>query len=166
VKQVAAAFALPVLTSWQQQVLQTAVSLIGYPYVWGGDDEKVEPGFDCSGLVWRVYKLASYPGAPQLADTLQGRSAAAMAGEVPKAARTAIADLQPGDVLFFGHGPKSKPTQIDHTALYLGNGWLIEASNQGVSLGQLDWYRTSFAWARSPLAEAGLEDAAPAAPSP
>jgi cell wall-associated NlpC family hydrolase len=89
-----------------------------------------------------------------------------MAGEVPKAARTAIADLQPGDVLFFGHGPKSKPTQIDHTALYLGNGWLIEASNQGVSLGQLDWYRTSFAWARNPLAEAGLEDAAPAAPSP
>ena len=48
---------MPALTPQQQEVLRTAVSLIGYPYVWGGDDEKIEPGFDCSGLVWRVFKL-------------------------------------------------------------------------------------------------------------
>jgi cell wall-associated NlpC family hydrolase len=166
VQQLAATFALPVLTAWQQQVLQTAVSLIGYPYVWGGDDETVEPGFDCSGLVWRVYKLASYSEAPQLADTLKGRTAAAMAGEVPKTERIAIADLQPGDVLFIGHGPKSKPAQINHAAIYLGNGWLIESSGQGVALGQLDWYRKSFAWGRRPLAEAGLEGVTSSAPSP
>ncbi len=159
VEQVAASFSLPVLGRWQQQILQTAVSLIGYPYVLGGDDERLEPGFDCSGLIWRVYKLASYPGADGLGDTLGGRTAAAMAAEVTKAERIGIADLQPGDVLFFGPGRKSKPSQIDHASLYLGNGWLIEASGQGVSLGQLDWYRQTFAWARRPLAEAGLEPA-------
>jgi len=48
-------------------------------------------------------------------------------------------------LLFFGHGPKSKPPRSNHTAIYLGNGWLIEASTRGVALGQLDWYRKSFA---------------------
>jgi cell wall-associated NlpC family hydrolase len=155
----AAGFSLPQLTQLQQQVLRTAVSLIGYPYVWGGDDERTEPGFDCSGFVWRVFKLASYPDAPALGDTLQGRTAAQMAGEVPKSERIAAADLQPADVLFAGKGPRSRPTQIGHTAIYLGNGWLIESSGQGVALGRLDWYAKTFAWARRPLAEAGLEAA-------
>src|SRR6059058_5964586 len=29
-------FSLPPLDPWQQRILQTAVNLIGYPYVWGG----------------------------------------------------------------------------------------------------------------------------------
>jgi cell wall-associated NlpC family hydrolase len=38
----AAAFELPLYTPWQRKVLQTAVNLIGYPYVWGGTG--LEPG--------------------------------------------------------------------------------------------------------------------------
>ena len=74
---------------------------------------------------------------------------------MPRSERIRRDDLQPGDVLFFGVGPRSKPAQIDHTAIYLGNGWLIESSGQGVSLAPLDWYAKTFAWARRPLAEAG-----------
>jgi cell wall-associated NlpC family hydrolase len=160
VQGLATAFALPALTPLQQEVLRTPVSLIGYPYVWGGQDEHVEPGFDCSGLVWRTFKLVSYPDAPGLTTVFAGRTAAAMAGEVSRSKRIGVKKLEPGDVVFFGLGPRSKPAQIGHTAIYLGNGWIIEASGQGVSLGSMSWYTKSFAWARRPLAEAGLEPAA------
>jgi cell wall-associated NlpC family hydrolase len=154
VRSIAPTFVVPALTSQQQEVLHTAFSLIGYPYVWGGDDEKIEPGFDCSGLVWRVFKLQAYADMPGLPDTIQGRTAAQMAGEIPRADRIHLADLQPGDVMFFGpKGRHSKAATIDHTAIYVGNGWLVESSGQGVSLGRIDWFTQRFAWARRPLAE-------------
>ena len=82
----------------------------------------------------------------------------AMSGEVPKADRVGLDDLEPADVLFFGsRGPKSKPVQVNHTGIYLGNGWFIHSSDYGVALATLTgWYRQEFAWARRPLAEAGL----------
>ena len=81
-----------------------------------------------------------------------------MSGEVPEAARIAFDDLEPADVLFFGaRGPKSKPAQVDHTGIYLGNGWFIHSSGYGVAVARLDgWYASSFAWARRPLTEAKL----------
>jgi cell wall-associated NlpC family hydrolase len=159
-------FELPQLTPWQRQILRTAVSFIGYPYVWGGTSEKPQAplgmqtpgGFDCSGFIWRVYKVQTYAGAPQLNQTIRGRTTMQMSGEVPKAARIPLNALEPGDVLFFGaRGPKSKPAQINHTGIYLGNDWFIHSSGYGVALAELDgWYRSGYAWARSPLAEAGL----------
>jgi cell wall-associated NlpC family hydrolase len=131
-------FRLPALTSQQQGLLRTAVSLIGYPYVWGGEDEKTEIGFDCSGYVLRVFRGVA---------TIQGRTAAQMA-TVPRNERIGIKRLEPGDVLFFGNG--RRPAQIGHTAIYLGNDWLIESSGQGVSLGLLSWKTKTFAWATDP----------------
>jgi cell wall-associated NlpC family hydrolase len=155
VRSIAPTFVVPALSAQQQEVLRTAVSLVGYPYVRGGDDENAEPGFDCSGLLWRVFKLASYPDAPNLAATIQGRTSAQMAGETPRSERIKLADLQPGDVMFFGpRGRRSKTRQIDHASIFIGNGWLIESSGQGVSLGRLDWYTSRFAWASRPLDEA------------
>jgi hypothetical protein len=46
-QEASAAFALPALTPWQRRILRTAVSFVGYPYVWGGEDERTERGFDC-----------------------------------------------------------------------------------------------------------------------
>ena len=118
-------------------------------------------GFDCSGFVWRVYKLQAYANEGGLADTLQGRTTYAMSGEVPKSKRIALAKLQPADVIFFGAaGPKSKPAQVDHMGIYLGNGWLIQSSRFGVAIAPLTgWYEQRFAWGRRPLAEAGLVSA-------
>ena len=81
-----------------------------------------------------------------------------MSGEVPRSKRIPLAKLQPADVLFFGaHGPRSKPAEVDHTGIYLGNGWFIHSSGYGVAVAQLQgWYQQRFAWARRPLAEAGL----------
>jgi len=169
VRELAASFVLPALTSWQTKVLKTAVRFIGYPYVWGGESEfpqsplwpfgpQVHGGFDCSGFVWRVYKLQAYPGGSALAGTLKGRTTFAMSGEVPSAKRIPFARLKPADVLFWGAaGPRSKPAQVDHTGIYLGDGWFIHSSGNGVALAPLSgWYKQRFAWARRPLAEAKL----------
>jgi cell wall-associated NlpC family hydrolase len=167
VKSEAQTFTLPAVTSWQAVVLQTAVRFIGYPYVWGGTSEQpqapfgadVPGGFDCSGFIWRVFKLGGYAGGEGLAGTLRGRTTYAMSGEVARGKRIGRAALEPADVLFFGeHGPRSKPAEVDHAGIYLGNGWFIQAGVTGVTLIPLasPWYDARFAWARRPLAEAGL----------
>jgi cell wall-associated NlpC family hydrolase len=166
VQDLAASLVLPALTPWQKKVLTTAVRFIGYPYVWGGESEfpespfgpQVHGGFDCSGLVWRVYKVEQYADGGTLADMLQGRTTYAMSGEVPAAKRITFAKLQPADVIFFGaKGPTSKAAQIDHMGLYLGNNWFIHSSRYGVAVTTLSgWYEKRFAWGRRPLAEAGL----------
>src|SRR4051812_4113615 len=156
VKEAAASFQLPALTTWQRQILATAFSYVGYPYVRGGTGDG-SAGFDCSGFVWQVYRLTTYPDEGDLAGVLRGRTTTELSGEVPRAQRIAAAALEPGDVMFFGRGPRSKPAQIEHAAIYLGNGWLVQSSGYGVALAPFDgWYRSSFAWARRPLAEAGL----------
>ena len=136
------------------------------PYIWGGEsDGQAAPfgvpsrgGYDCSGFVWRVYKLQWYAGAASLPSTLRGRTTYQMSGEVPASRRIAFAKLQPADVIFFGdRGPRSRPEQVGHVGIYMGNGWFIHSSGYGVALAQLDgWYRSEFAWGRRPLTEAGL----------
>jgi cell wall-associated NlpC family hydrolase len=162
----AQSFELPDVTTWQRRILRVAVSFVGYPYVWGGTSEHAQTplgaatpgGFDCSGFVWRVYKLQTYAGAPQLSGVLRGRTTMAMSGEVARSARVGIHDLEPADILFFGsRGAKSKPAQVDHAAIYVGNGWFVHSSGDGVALARLDgWYAPRFAWARRPLTEAKL----------
>jgi cell wall-associated NlpC family hydrolase len=168
-QELASTFVLPVLTPWQKQVLTTAVRFIGYPYIWGGESEttsspygpQAHGGFDCSGFVWRVYKLQAYPNGGKLADVLKGRTTYAMSGEVGAAKRISLAKLQPADVVFFGAGgTKSKPAQVNHMGLYLGSGWFIHSSGFGVAIEPLTgWYAKRFAWGRRPLAEAGLVSA-------
>lgn len=167
VQQAADSFTLPALTTWQRRLLASAVHYVGYPYVWGGTSPWAESdfgvpargGFDCSGFVWRVVKLTSYPGERGLASVLRGRTTYQMSGEVPRSARIPIGKLQPADVMFFGgKGPRSSPGIVDHTALYLGNGWFVQSSDQGVTLLPFSgWWTQYFAWGRRPLREAGLE---------
>jgi hypothetical protein len=159
---------LPGLTDPQRQVLKRAVSFVGWPYIWGGTSEERQQlwqgrplpgGFDCSGFIWRVFKLEPFPGASALATVLRGRTTYEMSGEVPPTQRIKkLENLQPGDVIFQGAlGPRSKPAQVDHAAIYLGGGWFVHSSGNGTTLHPLEgWYRDRFAWARRPLREAAL----------
>ena len=166
VDEVARAFTLPSLSPWQTRVLKVAVSYIGFPYVWGGTSPVSESpfgvqahgGFDCSGFVWRIFKLQPYAGGAALPATLKGRTTFAMSGEVASAKRIPSSRLKPADLLFWGtSGPRSKPAQVDHAGIYLGGGWFIHSSRYGVALAQISgWYKQRFAWARRPLAEASL----------
>ena len=166
VRQTLEAFAFPELTVWQQTVLTRALRLVGSPYVWAGTSEKPQQlfgqvlpgGFDCSGFVWRVYKLEPFEGAPGLGATLEGRTTYAMSGEMARSKRIALERLQPGDLVFFGsRGPRSKPTEVGHMGIYVGSGWMAHSSDRGTTLAPMTgWYEPRFAWGRSPLAEAGL----------
>jgi cell wall-associated NlpC family hydrolase len=171
--QLSASFSVPELDDWQRAVLGRALRFVGYPYVWSGTSETTQKlwsgtalggwvtapgGFDCSGFVWRVYKAKPFAGAPELGDILKGRTTFAMSGEVEKDARIGIEALEPGDVIFFGsRGALSKPAEVGHTGIYVGNGWFVHSSSAGVTLQPLEgWYTKTFAWARRPLREAGL----------
>jgi cell wall-associated NlpC family hydrolase len=166
VEDASAEFELPPYTPWQRKVLQTAVNLIGYPYVWGGMSPAAQTllgvasrgGFDCSGFVWRVFKLHPYSHGEALAQTLRGRTAAQMAAEVPGARRISLEQLEPGDVMFFGRGGRrARAAVIDHAGVYLGGNWMIHSSRYGVALAPVaGWYAERFAWGRRPLTEAGL----------
>ncbi len=161
-----ASFDLPELTTWQRRVLTRAVFFVGFPYVWGGTSEHTQTlfgvtsrgGFDCSGFAWRIYRLETYSGAPQLRNTLRARTASAMAGEVPSTARIRRARLQPGDLVFFSErGTKARPAEVSHMGIYVGRGWFVHSSSQGTTLTTLTgWYADRFAWGRRPLREAGL----------
>jgi cell wall-associated NlpC family hydrolase len=167
-RETAASFALPQLTVWQRRVLRRAVKFVGYPYIWGGTFERTQTfsgvpsrgGFDCSGFVWRVYKLERFRarGGAALLGVLRGRTTYQMSGEVGRRKRVGFERLAPADVIFFGdRGPASRPAQVGHMGMYLGGGWFIHSSGQGVTLLPLaNWYADTFAWARRPLREAGL----------
>lgn len=162
----AASLAVPELSDWQRVVLSRALRFVGFPYVWGGYSEGnqapfgtlVSGGFDCSGLIWRVYKTEPFSDAPSLGESIEGRTTYTMSGEVRRRQRIPAGEIQPGDILFFGpRGRKSKPREIGHSAIYLGGGWFVHASRHGTTIHPLTgWYGETLAWARRPLAEAGL----------
>lgn len=96
-------------------VLRAAMSRLGMPYVWGGAGPTV---FDCSGLVQWSFARAGVVMPRVAADqALTGPS-------VP------VSQLQPGDLLFY-HTDPSAPTYISHVAMYIGNGWMIQAPQPG-----------------------------------
>jgi hypothetical protein len=158
----------PTLGPLQRRVLGRALSFVGYPYVFSGSSERrtqtlwdgtVAPGgFDCSGLVWRVYRLQPFRGAKSLTEVLHGRSSFAMSAETTRSRRIRIGALEPADVIFFGErGRSSPPAQIGHMGIYVGGGWFVHSSGHGVTLAPLTgWYSAHFAWARRPLREAGF----------
>jgi cell wall-associated NlpC family hydrolase len=103
--------------SWAQIVrfLKAAESRIGMPYVWGANGPRA---FDCSGLV--QWSLAQ-------AGVVMPRVAADQALTGP---RVPVADLQPGDLLFY-HTDPTAPDYISHVAIYLGHGLMLQAPQPG-----------------------------------
>jgi cell wall-associated NlpC family hydrolase len=97
-----------------QQMLNLAHRFLGITYTWGGVSSF---GFDCSGFTQMLERQRGIE-MPRDAD-LQ----AAWSGVVP----VKRADLQPGDLLFFG----SSPAKITHTGMYIGNGKFIHDTTHG-----------------------------------
>jgi len=144
-------FSLPSYTDAQRRALKTAVSKIGMPYVWGGETDgtsnslygpQAHGGYDCSGFVWRVFKLSGDPAGARIG----GRTAAAMALEIKRGARLKFAKVRPADLLFFGKG-------ISHVGIAMSRDFMIHSSGQGVAITPLfdDYRQSSFDWARRVL---------------
>jgi cell wall-associated NlpC family hydrolase len=151
------AYRLPHVTGGQLAALRIAVSRIGYPYVYAGTtdntaDGLAHGGFDCSGFVWRVYKVSGL----QWGRKIHGRTAAQMAGEIPRRQRLHYSQLQPGDILFFGSAhfnSVATEANVMHAGIYLGDNWVIHSSGQGVYVLPLkgSWLGDQFVWGRHVL---------------
>jgi cell wall-associated NlpC family hydrolase len=150
-----ARYQLPTVSAAQKRPLRLAVSKIGMPYVWGGetdsargaDGPQVHGGYDCSGFVWRVFKLSGNPAGRSIG----GRTAADKAGEIPMARRIPFESIRPADLLFFGKASlHSSPRGIVHEGIAMSGDFMINASGQGVYVAPLfeQWRRDEFAWAR------------------
>lgn len=150
-------FSLPTYTTAQREVLHIAVAKIGMPYIWGGTTDNTADGlehggYDCSGFVWRVYKLSGLPWGRQI----RGRTAAEQAGEIPKRERIHRQDVAGGDLLFFGSArfnSTSTESNVIHEAIAMSSEWAINSSAQGVYVLPLTsgWLAESFTWARRVL---------------
>jgi cell wall-associated NlpC family hydrolase len=160
-------FALSSYGTVRRKVVEFALSLVGTPYVWGGEWAKKTPagypygaqshgGVDCSGFVWYVLREKASgwapSGRPYRGWSFPERSSSQMAAATDK--KLGYRQLQPGDVVFFApDGRKSKATSVYHAGLYLGRGWMIHSSGSraGVSLASIApgaWWHDQLAWGR------------------
>lgn len=91
-------------------VVSEALRYVGVPYLWGGNSPK---GFDCSGLT-------SYAAA------INGRTLPRNASQQATLGNPVdFADLEPGDLLFFGNHDTGK---VSHVGIYIGDGHMVHAS--------------------------------------
>lgn len=97
----------PPLRPSNASVIAQAKRFLGVHYLWGGLSAW---GFDCSGLIWSVYRAHGLT-IPRDADPQFHHGTAV--------ARSA---LRPGDLLFFGSA-----SYADHVSLYLGGDRMLEA---------------------------------------
>ena len=106
-----ATLAAPVVapTAAAQVAVDTALTQLGDPYVWAGAGPDV---FDCSGLTQYAYGAAGVylPHSSRMQSEVG----------VP----VSVADLQPGDLLFF-YSP------VSHVGMYIGNGQMVHAGTSG-----------------------------------
>jgi cell wall-associated NlpC family hydrolase len=101
----------------REEIVKTARSFIGVPYLWGGTS--AETGFDCSGLTMTVYQLNGL--------------------NLPRSSREQFeagtpvdqGQLLKGDLLFFA---TTAPGKVTHVGVYVGGGEFIHAPGRGKAI--------------------------------
>jgi cell wall-associated NlpC family hydrolase len=106
---------------WKKAV-DFAYAQLGKPYQWGGTGPN---SYDCSGLTMMSWEAAGVQ-IPRVAQD-----------QYDATARVPIADLLPGDLVFFG----TSGSGISHVGIYIGNGEMIDApeTGQDVSIQSIYW---------------------------
>ena len=104
----------------RQEIVDFALQFVGNPYVYGGTS--LTNGADCSGFVMSVFAQFGY-SLPRVA-----------ADQYYQSVQKSVADLEPGDLVFYGSG-------ISHVALYIGDGQIIHASTSasGIKISNYDY---------------------------
>lgn len=108
----------------KEGVIQIAKSLVGLPYVSGGNSLS---GFDCSGFVSYVFGVNGI----SISRTTGGQL---YIGE-----SVSVEEAMPGDILVFSNNFYGTPT---HSAIYVGGGNMIHAANprKGVIISNVSEY--------------------------
>ena len=107
--------------SLRSRIVNYAMKFLGNPYVWGGTS--LTKGADCSGFTMSVMKnfgisLPHYSGS-----------------QAKSGKRIKSSEMRPGDLVFYG--------KINHVAMYIGNGQVINAASRRSGIKISTWnYRT------------------------
>lgn len=102
----------------REEIVRTARSFIGVPYLWGGDS--ADEGFDCSGFTMAIYQ---YNG---LMLPHSSREQSEMGDPVGRGG------LEKGDLVFF---KTSNSGKVSHVGVYIGGGRFIHAPGRGKKIG-------------------------------
>ena len=108
-----------------QAVINLARKQIGKPYVWGAEGPN---SFDCSGLVYYVYKNAANITLPRSSSSQYGSGVA-----VKKS------NLKEGDLIF---SSTDGTGNITHVSIYSGNGKMIHAPRSGKNVEEISMSTT------------------------
>lgn len=118
-------------------IISTARTFMGVPYVFGGTTPK---GFDCSGLVQYVFKMHGV-NIPRLADDQYKLGKSVKRNQ-----------LTPGDLVFF----TTYTSGVSHCGIYVGDGKFLHASSsKGVKIDSLDddYWKPRFVGARKVVSD-------------
>lgn len=96
------------------QVVAWAKQYEGVPYVWGGTSTK---GWDCSGFTQKALRQAGV-NLPRIS-----------AQQARFGKQASLKSLRPGDLVAWDNS--SRNVGADHIALYIGNGYIMEAPGTG-----------------------------------
>nr|WP_240039398.1 C40 family peptidase [Achromobacter aloeverae] len=135
---------IPTVPTLRDRVVEAGLDAIGTPYSWGGDGS--DGGFDCSGLVAYVYKEVAGVALPHHA-----------ASQRDEGKPISVAQLQPGDLVFFGStttsrkgkGKKARKVvsyRTSHVGIYIGDNQFVHAPTSGSSV-RIDDLDASY-WAK------------------
>jgi cell wall-associated NlpC family hydrolase len=114
-----------------QNLVETAGSFMGIPYLWGGTSSK---GFDCSGFIKTVYYLNGM---------ILTRDASQQFQYGIRIRRASFPDsLKNGDLLFFGSSGRGRP-RATHIGMYIGDSEFIHCSGM-VRINSFDSTRANF----------------------
>ncbi len=108
-------------------IVNYAKQFLGNPYVWGGTS--LTKGADCSGYVQSIFKHFNvYLPRTSAAQSTCGTKVSA-------------SEMKPGDLVFY-----AKYGRVNHVAIYIGNGQVINASSPktGIKISNT-YYRTPVA---------------------
>ncbi len=108
-----------------------AMRQLGKPYHWGASGPNA---FDCSGLTSAAYRAAGVAIPRVSADQFY-------AGQP-----VAVADLLPGDLVFYADDP-ANPATIHHVGMYIGKGLMVHAPHTGDVVRVASIWRAGYAGA-------------------
>lgn len=105
----------------RNDLVDYALQFVGGKYVTGGNDPHT--GADCSGFIKYVMKHGAGIDMNR-SSTSQATQGIAISAD----------EIQPGDLVFYGEG-----SQINHVAMYIGDGKIVHASTQKSGIKVSKW---------------------------